>query len=492
MNKFEYDVIVIGGGAAGLTASGMAASLGAKTGLIEEATLGGDCTWTGCVPSKALIRIAKTAREIALARSYGINVNDWSIDFSRVISSIHSVREDIYQKADSPERLAKHNVEVILGRASFMEAHKLKVETESGEKVLTSRYIVICTGATPRKPKIKGVPSDCILTNESLFELERLPQRLAIVGGGSIGVEMGQAFQRLGSEVTIIERDKQVLMRYEEETRNVIEERLLDEGVRLLTQHSVLSGEVMNGETSLNLKGYNKNEALLCDRIFGAIGRIPNISRLQLDNVGVAYSNSGIEINHSCQTSVPHIYACGDVAQGPDFTHVAENMAKTAISRILLKIPATWERDVLPTITFSDPEIASVGLTSVELDKHDKSYNTIRFPYSHIDRARIERKDEGVIIVHYRPLSGKILGAHIVGTQAGEMIHEFVLAMKGGLSLRDISKTVHAYPSWSQGVRRTADHIYLQNGSKGAVRGIARLFGYRGNVSSLIGSDEVI
>ncbi|MCB0711213.1 MAG: NAD(P)/FAD-dependent oxidoreductase [Ignavibacteriae bacterium] len=496
MSNYDYDVIVIGGGAAGLTASGMASSLGARTLLVEADRPGGDCTWTGCVPSKRLLRIAQTVKEISLGEEVGLHVENFTIDFSKVMESVRSVREEIYAESDSPEALAKHNVEVLKGRASFIDPHRLQVVGTGGERELSARYVVICAGAAPRLLEIEGLQPELIQTSESIFELKALPSRLAIVGGGAIGVELGQAFQRLGSNVTIVEAGESILSNAEPEVAELLADKLRGEGISLLLNQRILSGRAEGDCIQLQLQKNESDrlatEVLESDLLLAAVGRLPNVAGLNLESAGVDYDETGITINHSCQTSTSHIYACGDIAKGSDFTHVAENMAKTAITRILLKIPSTWERSLIPAITYTDPEVAQVGMRMADLKKSGKAFNTIRFPYSHIDRARIEGRGDGMILVHYLPLTGKILGAHIVGAHAGELIHEIALAMRNSLSLREISNTVHAYPSWSQGVRRAADQIYVQTGSAGALKMLGKVFGYRGEVSKIIGTDEVV
>ncbi|MGE3801492.1 MAG: NAD(P)/FAD-dependent oxidoreductase [Candidatus Kapaibacterium sp.] len=496
MSNYDYDVIVIGGGAAGLTASGMASSLGARTLLVEVDRPGGDCTWTGCVPSKRLLQIAKVVKEISRGEEVGIHVQNLTIDFSKVMESVRSVREEIYAESDSPEALAKHNVEVLKGRASFIDPHRMRVVETDGEREVTARYVVICAGASPRLLEIEGLHPESIQTTESIFELKTLPSRLASVGGGAVGVELAQAFQRLGSNVTIVEAGEGILPNAEPEIAELLADRLRSEGVSLLLNQRILSGSLEGDSIQLQLQKVGQEgsvaDVLECDILLAAVGRHPNVAGLNLESAGVEYDETGITINHSCQTSTSHIYACGDIAKGPDFTHVAENMAKTAITRILLKIPSTWERSLIPAITYTDPEVAQIGMRTADLKKRGKSFNTIRFPYSNVDRARIEGGEDGLILIHYLPLTGKILGAHIVGSHAGELIHEIALAMRNSLSLREISNTLHAYPSWSQGVRRAADQIYVQTGSAGALKMLGKVFGYRGEVSKIIGTDEVV
>ena len=494
MSKRDFDVLVIGGGSAGLTASGMAASLGARTALVESALPGGDCTWTGCVPSKALIKAARVAHDMRTADQYGLPASDPEIDFARVMAHVRKIREEIYQDADAPDVITARGVELITGRASFVDAHTLLIHSGENEpRMVSSRYIVICAGASPRVPELPGIDRADILTSSSLFEVNNRPDRLLVLGGGPIGIEMGQALQRLGCAVTIVERGERLLPETEPECSVVVQRTLENEGVRVLL--SSMAEESQRGERGYEVQiatGEEQWQTVECDKVLAAIGRQPNVGGLGLENAGVTYDAEGIAVNHSCQTNVDHIYACGDIVKGGNFTHVAENMAKTAITRILLKIPASYEREAVPGVTFSDPECAGLGKTAQTLQAKGERFRTIRFPFEKIDRGLIEKRSEGIIVIHSSLVTGRILGAHIAGPNAGEMINELALAMKNGLTLRDISQTVHAYPTWSLGVRRAADQWYVQQGSPGLLKIIGSVFHFRGEVSSDIGTDNVV
>lgn len=494
MSKRDFDVLVIGGGSAGLTASGMAASLGARTALVESGLPGGDCTWTGCVPSKALIRAAQVAQDMRTADRYGLPPSDPQIDFAQVMHRVRNVREEIYQDADAPDVIVARGVELISGHATFVDEHTVQIHGEGDEtRTVSSRYIVICAGASPRIPSLPGVDREDILTSSSLFELNERPARLLVLGGGPVGIEMGQALQRLGCSVTIVEKGDRLLPGTEPECSAIVQAALEKEGVRvLLNSLAEESNRTADCYEVQIATGEEEWQTVECDRIFAAIGRQPNVGGLSLENAGVTYDEQGIAVNHSCQTNVDHIYACGDIVKGGNFTHVAENMAKTAITRILLKIPASYEREAVPGVTFSDPECAGLGKTTSVLRAKGERFRTIRFPFGKIDRGLIEKRSEGIIVIHSSLVTGRILGAHIAGPNAGEMINELALAMKNGLTLRDISQTVHAYPTWSLGVRRAADQWYVQQGSPGLLKIIGSVFHFRGEVSSDIGTDNVI
>lgn len=489
MAQYDYDIVVIGGGAAGLTASGMAASLGAKTALIERDRTGGECTWSGCVPSKALLRAARAAHEMRTADRYGLRAVEPEIDFRSVMEQVRRTRREIYQEADAPEKITLRGIDLIKADATFIDPHTLALSGEES-RTIRGRYFIICSGSSPQVPPIAGLTPDLFVTNTSVFELDELPRRLLVLGAGPVGVEMAQAFRRLGSDVAVVDRETEILPHEEPECAAYLRERLMAEGIRFSLgvgiDHITRDDQGHYAQVS---DGHFWS-SIRFDKVLIAAGRSPNIDGLGLDIAGVEFSEKGITINHSSQTSVSHIYACGDVAEGLRFTHVAEDMAKTAVMRLLLKLPATYERSVVPWVTFTDPELAHIGKTSAELTAEKTRFETIRFPYNKIDRALTDRKEGGFILLHVS--SGKLFGAQIVGEQAGEMINEIALAMKNNLSLRDISGTIHAYPTYLLGVRRAADQWYIRQGSKKLVGALQSIFGYRGKVSSALGSDEIV
>lgn len=492
MPEKDFDLIVIGGGSAGLTAAGLASSLGARTALVEEARLGGDCTWNGCVPSKALLHAAEIAFQIKRGVP-GISASEVRIDSAEVLRDVRSVRTAIYEESDAPPILESFGINVLEGSAKFLDSHTIELVTESDTKILSTKYFVIASGADPTPLSIDGVDNDAILTTDTVFDLEELPESLLIVGSGPVGLELAQGLNRLGVSVDVVDQGDRPGTRFEPDHAELILSTMESEGVTFHFGAKVLRGNESDGKLEIQISDEDQNQkSIVVARILAAIGRTPRTASLDLEAAGVKYSASGIVINHSCQTSQSHIYACGDVAQGPDFTHVAEDMAKTAVKRILLKVPGARERDLVPEILYTSPEVARIGPRTEELVDRGTHFKTIRFPYSRIDRARIIRATDGEILIHYAPLSGKILGSHIVGANAGEIIHELALAMAQGVSLREISSTLHGYPTFAQGVRRAADQIYVQTGSTAPLKFLGSLFGYRGEVSDLIGGDEVV
>ncbi len=492
MPSYDFDVVVIGGGAAGLTASGLAAALGAKTALIERDRTGGECTWSGCVPSKALLKAARVAHTMRTAAQYGLPAfQEPAIDFAKVIEAMHAIRQQIYDDADSPEQIRDRSVELFDADAVFIDPHTVGIGG-SAPRIITSRYFIICTGSSAILPGVPGLPPGLVLTNANLFELQALPASLLVLGGGPIGIEMAQAFCRLGSRVTVVDLAEEILSNDEPEAARYIRRTLEAEGVRFCLGNSIDSVARDDRGYYAQISSGENWSSIRFDRLLAAIGRKPNVEGLGLEAAGVAYDAKGIRINHSCQTSVPHIYACGDVTDGLRFTHVAEDMAKTAVMRLLLKIPSTYERKSVPWVTFTDPETAHLGKTAAELREEKIRFETIRFPYEKIDRAVTDRTEGGFVMLHISPVAGKLYGAHIVGERAGEMINEFALAMHHGLTLRDISSTVHAYPTYLLGARRAADQWYVRQGSPRLVEMLKLLFGYRGRLPKNLGTDEIV
>lgn len=493
MSSYEYDAVVIGGGAAGLTASGIAANFGAKTMMIEKARLGGDCTWTGCVPSKALLKAGKVARHIREASHYGLIDQEPDIDFKKVMAHIHDLREDIYQDADAPEHFEAMGIEVVQGMAYFTDSHALNVELETGEtRVVTSRFFFICTGASALIPPIEGLSKVNYLTNDSLFELEQLPEEMLIVGAGPIGNEMAQAMQRLGSQVTVVDMANRIMVNDDPELAEKLKDRLEGEGIRYVLGAQVQNAGSENGRVTLQINVDGAQRTISGTDLLLATGRSANVDSLNLDAAGVTYSKKGIQVNDKCRTNRSHIYACGDVTGRYQFTHMSEHMAKIAATNALLKFPMKMDTDHVPWCTFTDPELGHVGATEQQLLEQDEDFETYRFPFSKIDRAVTESEGEGLIKIFARKWNGKILGASVLGTNAGEIISEYAVAMKNGVTLRNLADTIHPYPTYALGARRAADQWYIKNQSEWQVKLIKKLFGYRGEVPDFSDPDRIV
>ncbi len=331
MAQYDYDVVVIGGGSAGLTASGLAASLGARTALIERDRLGGECTWSGCIPSKSLIRAASVAQMMRTADLYGITPVEPEIVFSRVMETMRSTRQKVYEDADSPEQVAARQVELIETTAFFVDPHTL--ELGGTGRQIRSRYIIVCAGSMPDVPPIAGLDASLLLTNLSLFELQELPPRLLVLGGGPIGIEMAQVFRRFGSEVTVVEKGGEILPHDEPECSAMVRGALEREGVRFHLGSEIDSIGRDERGVYASVSSGDRWTTVRFDRVLVAAGRRPCTDGLALEAAGVGYTERGITVNHSGQTTASHIYACGDITDGLRFTHVAEDMAKTAVMR---------------------------------------------------------------------------------------------------------------------------------------------------------------
>ena len=477
MASYDYDLAVLGGGSAGLTASGIAANAGVKTLMVERARLGGDCTWTGCVPSKALLHHADLAHQ---ARRAGATP---PIDFPAIMWRIRQLREAVYEDADAPEIYEGFGIEVVHGTARFTDPHTLVLEAEEGERRVTARMVIIATGGRPSTPSIDGLGAVPFLTNETLFEIETQPKHLVIVGGGPIGIEMAQAFQRLGTQVTVIDRGDMILDHDDPQHAAMLLEVLKHEGVRFVL-NARISRITPYGETgaAVHVAFEGKEGVVEGDRLLVAAGRHPNVEGLGLDAAGVEVGRKGIVVNERCQTTQGHIWAVGDCTGEYQFTHMSEHMAKVAATNAVLKVPMTIDRDHVPWVTYTDPEVAQLGPTEQALRESGTDFEVYRFPYTKIDRAITEEATVGQIKVLATKWTGTILGVSIVGARAGELLGVYAVAMRGGLSLKAVADTIFPYPTYALGARRAADQWYVRKQFPAAIRALQRVFGYRGTV----------
>jgi len=467
----EYDLIVIGGGAAGLTSSGIGASFGAKTLMIEAHRLGGDCTWTGCIPSKALLHLSSRV--------------DPRVDpFERM----REIRDEVYHDADRPEIYEKMGVELAFGKASFIDKHTLCIVSESGERIVTGRKILIASGSRAAVPPIPGLDSVPYLTNETLFELTETPKHLVIIGAGPIGIEMAQAFRNLGAEVSVIDMAPRILPRDHEALSAQLQAHLEGMGIRFYLGAGIERADTLVGP-SIRLKDGTEVSG---SHLLIATGRKPNIESLNLDAAGIVHTPKGIGIDASCRTNIKHIFAIGDVTGVFAFTHMSEHTAKVAALTALLKFPMKTTPGLTPWVTYTSPELAHVGATEAELMQNGVDYFTYRFPYSKIDRAVTEEATLGDIRIYAKKSTGKIYGVDILGERAGDLIGIYALAMKNGLSLRNIADTIFPYPTYGLGARRAADQWYIQSQSPVLIAWVQRLFGYRGPLPRKLGKDEVV
>jgi pyruvate/2-oxoglutarate dehydrogenase complex dihydrolipoamide dehydrogenase (E3) component/uncharacterized membrane protein YdjX (TVP38/TMEM64 family) len=444
--RFDRNLIVIGAGAGGLVTAYIAAAVRAKVTLIEAKEMGGDCLNTGCVPSKALIRSARAAHEMRTATRYGLASAEPQVDFPAVMRRVRDIIKHI-APADSVERYTSLGVDVRQGYATLVDPWTVEV---NGER-LTARSIVIAAGGEPVLPPIPGLADSGYLTSDTMWEaLERretLPKRLVIVGGGPIGVEMAQAFTRLGSAVTLVQGGKRILPKEDDDAAAVIARRLADEGVALLTGHQALRVE----QKALIAGAEGREIHLPYDELLVAVGRKPRLSGYGLEALGID-AEAPPETNGFLETRFPNIYLVGDVAGSLQFTHFAAHQAWFAAVNALFGSVRRFRADyrVLPWVTFTDPEVAHVGHNEQSAREAGIDYELVRYDLSHLDRAVTESANSGFVKLLVQPGKDRILGATIVATGAGELIAEPVLAMKHGIGLNKILGTIHAYPTLAE------------------------------------------
>ena len=491
VKRSEVDVAVIGGGGAGLVAAAGCAMFGAQTILVERNRFGGECTWTGCVPSKALLHAARRAHDLRGGSAPGIQAGQIDIDFAAVMDHVRATRRAIYDKGESPDHLRSLGIIPLKASARFLDAHRLLIERDGIQREVRFRSAIIATGSRPFVPEIPGADAGDFLTTDEIFEVHTRPNRLVVLGGGAVGVELAQAFSRLGSQVTIVHRDGHLLADVDAELSAVLQSRFDTESIETRAYSTVDNVSRKDGELRIVLGGQGQTSAIRTDQLFIATGRVPNTSSLDLDAAGVHYDRRGIAVDDYCRTNQRHIFAVGDVTPAPNLTHVGENMAKAASVNALARIPVwKFEQAVVPRAVFTDPEVATVGASTQELVKAGQRFDQIDFPFEKIDRSAIEDSRDGMIRINHH--HGKILGATIVGPNAGEMIAEYALAMRHGLRLHDLASTVHAYPTMMLGTRRAADQIYVRALRTWMVRGFRSLYGYRGSIPGYVGTKSIL
>jgi pyruvate/2-oxoglutarate dehydrogenase complex dihydrolipoamide dehydrogenase (E3) component len=428
----EYDVVAIGGGSGGLVIAAAAAQLKAKVALVERDRLGGDCLWYGCVPSKSLIHASRIAYSVKNAARFGIYCQNPAIDFALANGHVQKAIAAI-QPHDSPERFQSLGVEVIFGEGQFIDRQTFEV---NGRK-LKARAFVCATGSRPKIPPIPGLIAAGYLTNEQVFSLIDCPSSLAVIGGGPIGCELGQAFSRLGSEVTIIASSNHLLPKEDPEAALVIQQQLESEGIRVITATRVERVEQIDGKKHL----WAGTEKITIDEILVAAGRMPNIESLNLEAAGIEVEERGIRVNEKLQTTNPRIYACGDVIGGYQFTHVAGYEASVVLKNALFFPVTKANYRVIPWATFTDPELARVGLTEKQAkERYGDDVYVLKQDFAGVDRAQAEAATGGFAKIITRG-NGEILGAHLVGASAGELLHEIVLAMSNNLKVSALSSS---------------------------------------------------
>jgi pyruvate/2-oxoglutarate dehydrogenase complex dihydrolipoamide dehydrogenase (E3) component len=451
--RFDRNLVVIGAGAGGLVSAYIAAAVKAKVTLIESHKMGGDCLNYGCVPSKALIRSAKLARQLRKAGDLGLADAQARVDFGAVMQRVQRVIRDI-EPHDSVERYTSLGVEVLQGHARITSPWSVEVTQPDGTRqTLTTRSIVIAAGARPFVPPIPGLAESGCLTSDTVWQLTELPRRLVVLGGGPIGCELAQSFARLGSEVTQVEMVPRIMIREDPEVAELVAQSLRDDGVQLLTGHQAIRVESDDQGKRLVVKHAGGERAIAFDQLLCAVGRSPRVTGYGLEELGIALTpRRTIETNEYLQTLYPNIFAVGDVAGPYQFTHTAAHQAWYAAVNALFGRFRSFKADysVIPWATFTDPEVARVGLSETEAREQGVAHEVTRYGIDDLDRAIADGTAHGFVKVLTVPGKDRILGVTIVGEHAGDLLAEYVLAMRHGLGLNKILGTIHTYPTLAE------------------------------------------
>ena len=472
--KFDYNLLVIGGGSAGLVSALIAAAVNARVALIEKHKMGGDCLNTGCVPSKALIRSAKMLSYARRAKDFGLQKNEVTFDFAEVMERIQQVIKKI-EPHDSVERFTQLGVDVIQGAAQI----RSPFEVEVNGKTLTTRNIIVATGARPAVPDIPGIDAVDYLTSDTLWDLRQQPQRLLVLGGGPIGCELAQSFQRLGSEVTLVQRGEHIMPREDTEISEMVKQRFVDEGMQVLTGHAAVRFE--NGDT-LVCEHADSDVRIGFDRVLIALGRRANTTGFGLEALEVRTARGGtLEADPFLRTNYPNIYVCGDVTGPYQFTHTASHQAWYAAVNALFSPFKRFRVDysVIPWATYTDPEVARVGLNEQEAKEKNIAYEVTTYGIDDLDRAIADSEDRGLVKVLTVPGKDKILGVTIAGSHAGDLIAEFVMAMKHGLGLNKILGTIHIYPTLAEANKFVAGQWKRNHKPERLLQWVARFHAWR-------------
>ncbi|AFT95240.1 mercuric reductase (Hg(II) reductase) [Alteromonas macleodii str. 'Balearic Sea AD45'] len=459
--KFDRNLVVIGAGAGGLVTSYIAAAVKAKVTLVEAGEMGGDCLNYGCVPSKAIIKTAKVANQMRHADNYGLEPVTPAMSFKRVMARVHEVIAAIAPN-DSVERYTSLGVDVVKGYAKIIDPWTVEIKkNDGGTQTLTTKNIVVATGAAPFIPELPGIEQSGYVTSDTLWtkfaELEDAPKRLIVLGGGPIGCELAQAFSRLGSDVTQVERAPRLMGREDADVAEYAESVLRESGVNVLTSHDALRFEQQDGEKVLVVAKEGVESTIAYDEVIVAVGRKARLHGFGLEDLGIQFDRT-IETDEYLQTLMPNIFAAGDVVGPYQFTHVAAHQAWYAAVNALFGTFKKFKVDyrVIPWTTFIDPEVARVGINERDAGEQDIDVEVTRYEFAELDRAVAESARKGFIKVLTPPGKDKILGVTIVSEHAGDLLAEFVIAIKHDLGLNKILGTIHAYPTWAEGAKYAA------------------------------------
>ena len=475
--KYEVNLVVIGGGSAGLVSSYIAAAVKAKVVLIERHKMGGDCLNTGCVPSKAILRSAKMSNYMKRAEEFGFKAVKPVPVFKNIMSRVHKVIADI-EPHDSIERYTSLGVECVTGEATILSPHEVQV----GDRVITTKNIIIASGARPFVPPIEGLDQIDYLTSDNIWDLQHQPKRLIVLGGGPIGCELSQAFCKLGSEVTQVEMMPTIMGREDDDAKKIIAEQFKRDGINVLTSHRAMRVEKDGDNKVLVCDNDGTEVRVEFDDILVAVGRRANTEGLGLDKLGIQLRKNGtIETDDYLRTAVSNIFACGDVTGPYQFTHTAAHQAWYAVVNSLFGFIKKFKVDyrVIPWATFTMPEVARVGLNETDAKAQNIEYQVTKYGIDDLDRAIADGEAHGFVKVLTKPGSDKILGVTIVGHHAGDLISEYVLAMKHNLGMNKILGTIHLYPSLAEANKYAAGQWKQANKPEGLLRFAEKLHNWR-------------
>ncbi|MBI5673588.1 MAG: mercuric reductase [Nitrospirae bacterium] len=479
----RYNIVVIGAGTAGLITAVVAASLGAKVALIEKHLMGGDCLNVGCVPSKGVIRAARAWADLRKATEFGLHIPAGvKYDFGAVMARMRKLRARI-SRNDSAQRYTKLGVDVYIGSGRFLGAETIHVESAAGSRVLTFAKAAVCTGARASTPPTSGLQEAGYLTNETVFSLTELPQRIGVIGAGPIGCELAQSFARFGSQVYLIEAMHGIMPNEDRDAADIVEQQMVRDGVKLLCCGKDLKAQKTDDGKRLTVDSHGQQYDVTVDEILVGVGRTPNVEKIGLEAAGVDYDKNGVKVNARLQTSNPNIYAAGDVCSRYKFTHAADAMAQIIIQNALFPHPlglgyANVESLNMPWCTFTEPEVAHVGMYEKEAKEKGLEVETYTYKLEEVDRAILDGEEEGFARVHIQKGTDKILGATIVAAHAGDLINEFSVAMKAGAGAKTIAGTIHPYPTQAEVNKKVVNLWRKAHFSQGTKHILVKLFAW--------------